>query len=67
MTADFWPSGTFDNRATGRREVWLDGRVTRYVECKCCGDSETSWAIVRKAGGSFPDHPSNEQRREVVM
>ena len=59
MTADFWPSGTFDNRTTGRREVWLDGRVTRYVERKCCGDSETSWAIVRKAWGSFSDHPSN--------
>ncbi len=59
MTADFWPSGTYDNRTTDRRDVWLDGRMTRYVERKCCGDTETTWAIVRKAWGAFPDHPSN--------
>lgn len=58
MNPDFWPSGIFDNRTTNRREVWCDGQVTRYVERKCCGAPETSWRIVRKEWGSFPDAPN---------
>lgn len=57
MTADFWPSGTYDNRTTNRREVWLDGRMTRYVERKCCGDSETTWRELHKPWGEYPDLP----------
>ena len=58
MTPDFWPSGTFDNRATNRREVWQDGKVMRYVARKCCGAPETSWRLVRKPWGAFPDIPN---------
>ncbi len=64
-THDFWPSGIFDNTATNRREVRLDGRVTRFVERKCCGDTETSWAIVRKPWGAFPDYPSYQVRMQA--
>ena len=57
MHPDFWPSGTFDNTATNRREVWQDGKLRRYARRNCCGDTETAWSVLRKPWGAFPDVP----------
>jgi len=34
MNTDFWPSGTFDNTATNRREVYLKNTHDRHTN-KC--------------------------------
>lgn len=54
---DFWPDGVYDNQATGRREVWKDGRLCRYAMRNCCGDTETSWSVLRMKWGEYPDLP----------
>ena len=61
---DFWPSGTFDNSATGCREVWQDGKLMRYVRRECVG-GDSSWREVRKAWGAYPDHPVNQMRMQA--
>lgn len=43
---DFWPDGVYDNQATGRREVWKDGRLCRYAMRNCCGDPAEGAALV---------------------
>lgn len=54
-------SGTFDNTATRMREVWQDGRLIRYAGKNCCGDESTSWPILRKPWGAYPDYPHGNQ------
>lgn len=54
---DFWPSGIYDNRSTGQREVWKDGRLCRYARRNCCGTDESSWRELRKPWGAYPDLP----------
>ena len=61
---DFWPSGTFDNTATNRREVYQDGKLMRYVRRECLG-GESTWREVRKPWGAFPDYPANQVRMQA--
>lgn len=55
--------GIFDNASTGRREVWKDGRLSRYVRRNAVGSPESQWREVHEPWGSFPDHPSNAARK----
>ena len=51
--------GIFDNQATGRREVWQDGRLRRYAQRSAVGYNSSPWREMHKAWGSYPDLPSN--------
>lgn len=61
---DFWPDGVYDNQATGRREVWKDGRLCRYAMRNCCGDTETSWSVLRRKWGAPHDATGCEHCRD---
>ncbi|PMQ04202.1 hypothetical protein DyAD56_16055 [Dyella sp. AD56] len=51
--------GIFDNQSTGRREVWLDGNVTRHARRNAVGDAQSNWREMRAPWGSYPDLPAN--------
>lgn len=51
--------GIYDNRTTGRREVWKDGRLCRYARRNAVGTSETQWRELHAPWGTYPDHPIN--------
>ena len=59
MTTPDMFDGTFDNRATGRREVWQDGRLRRYAQRRAVGYSGSPWREMHKPWGSYPDLPTN--------
>jgi hypothetical protein len=51
--------GTFDNTATGRREIWQDGRLCRFARRNAVGTDETHWRELHAPWGAFPDYPGN--------
>lgn len=59
-TADLF-EGVFDNRATGRRECWKDGRPGRYAAKNCTGNPYAVWPELRAPWGDYPDLPANAQ------
>lgn len=60
-TSDLF-DGIFDNTQTHCREIWQDGRRTRFVRRACCGYSESVWREVHAAWGHYPDLPTNASR-----
>lgn len=60
-TADMF-DGTFDNRATQRREVWKDGKPGRYAAKNCTGNPGAVWSVLRTPWGTYPDVPSNTRQ-----
>jgi hypothetical protein len=51
--------GIYDNTVSQRREIWLDGRISRYAARKAVGTTETQWRELHKPWGSYPDYPGN--------
>jgi hypothetical protein len=51
--------GVFDNRATGRREVWRDGEMRRFARRNAVGTDETQWRELHAPWGHYPDLPAN--------
>jgi hypothetical protein len=51
--------GTFDNRRTGHREVWMDGRLRRHAGKNCAGDQTSDFDEMHHPWGHYPDLPSN--------
>lgn len=52
--------GVFDNRATGHREVWVDGRPGRHA-AKNCISEDHPWRELRKPWGTYPNPPMGER------
>jgi hypothetical protein len=57
--------GVFDNTATGQREVWLDGRCTRYCKRNALAPHAV-WEVMRPLWGSFPDLPANAATKQSI-
>lgn len=51
--------GVFDNQTTGRREVWMDGQMTRHARRNAVGDTRSQWNDMRAPWGHYPDLPAN--------
>jgi hypothetical protein len=58
MQIDMW-SGIFDNRASGCREVYTDGRLRRYARRNCCGVPNPTFTELGRPWGDFPDVPAH--------
>lgn len=54
---DFWITGTFDNRATNRREVWLNGKLCGFVMRNAVNQARPAFPELREPWGYFPDFP----------
>ncbi|MDE2427035.1 MAG: hypothetical protein KGO96_14140 [Elusimicrobia bacterium] len=54
---DFWPDGIYDNRATNRREVWLNGKLCRYVRRNAVNQARPAFPELREPWGYYPDIP----------
>ena len=54
---DFWPDGVYDNQATGRREVWKDGRLCRYAQRNAVNQLRPAFRELREPWGEYPDLP----------
>lgn len=50
--------GVFDNRKTGQREIWLDGKMTRYCRKNALAPHAV-WEVMRAPWGTYPDLPQN--------
>ena len=60
-TPDMFDATVYDNTATGQREVWINGKCTRYCRRNAISPHAV-WPEMRPAWGSFPDLPSNTQQ-----
>jgi hypothetical protein len=58
--------GIFDSVSTGRREVWQDGRLRRFVRRECVGHTGSVWPEVHSKWGEYPDHPSGEKQEQTA-
>lgn len=58
--------GIFDNQATGRREVWGDGRLRRYAAKNCGGYTTSDFRELHAPWGTYPDLPQNAALRPAV-
>lgn len=58
MTPDMF-DGIFDNAATGRREIWQDGKLCRYVRRECVGSTDSVWPEVHAPWTTYPNLPAN--------
>lgn len=61
QTTDLF-DGTFDNTVTGRREVWQDGHLKRYVRRNATGNESSCWRELHAPWGTYPDLPSNAMK-----
>ena len=61
--ADMFDATVYDNTATGCREVWINGKPTRYCR-KNAISPHAVWPEMRAPWLSYPDVPSNTQQAD---
>lgn len=55
-TPDLFDATVYDNTATGCREIWINGKRTRYCR-KNAICPHAVWEEMRAPWGSYPDVP----------